>query len=40
MDENMEKVFVDNDSQENLLLPLSPDEIDKLYEETFGTNET
>lgn len=36
----MEKLFVDNNSQENLLLPLSPDEIDKLYEETFGTNET
>lgn len=35
---NDEKIFVDNDKSEDLLLDLPSDEIDKLYYETFETN--
>lgn len=35
---NEENVFVDNDTPESLLLDLSAEEIDKLYDETFGSS--
>ena len=35
---NEEKIFVDNDTPEDLLLDLSVEEIDELYSETFENN--
>ncbi len=31
-----ENIFIDYDTPEDLLLDLPPEEIDRLYEETFG----
>lgn len=33
------RIFVDNDTKESLLLDLPPEEINRLYEETFNNHD-